>query len=1144
MVDGPPFAENVGAAREGVGPRAFSAVAVESGDVPKADGVGVADGFIVRDTTFWAAGGSLGSPFAFGIGVAWAVGTPAEEALVDAGGVVGGELALIGVEEADVDGEVLALLAALAELGDPSAGLAGVAGVGGDVDGARSIAELSGVIPHAEGVVVAWSADGVRELAGLNAAVDGSLEAGFIVDADVFGQARADVFADSKLDIPLTFCWVAGSLSLSGRAWIEHAGASAGFDAGRRGVAWRSDGRAAVVANAGVEDARDLGGAGSSREERTAVGAGSLGPHALGVGEATSFIGRDLGALGFAAADSGGPLAARVSVARRLNGVGDGALGLAGGGSGVPFADLEANFARRLRGLKLASSLAGCGEGVPHALIVVGAGLNVGEVAVCAFGATSGIAGVPLAVAVGQANGRVVVGDARDLAGLDESVPLALRLGVASRLGRHGLATHDAKDAGRIPLAEGVAVAGSLSLPLDGALGGADEEAGIPLADVLVIVAVGFSKDQAALDLARIRFGVPFAALVAVGVASGLGEITTRGAGSDARGAGDVAENVGSARSSRGVSSAVVFAKLQSVVPGALAVLVAVARSGGEPTILADGDALLGDNTRSSCAVGAGDALGHVHDGVAGVLADSGLILPLAVLEGVAARGGAGSVGATSLAAQPVDAHGAHGFGNALSDGEGVVDVDEDVGACCGASHDGGIPHAARVGNAGRLVGVHDGAVANTTEGGGVPCTERRADARVGVDDGETTNAAKCCLGVPFAIGIGIALIGRGAKFALELADASDAVGDTVVTGIAVAGVRALRVACLLRGTPAASGGGGARGETCDGGALGAANLIGHAPFAAVVALDVAAEEVPVDLRASGVASVVQGTDGEGSLGVREKLAGAVGLTVLEVECSAVSLAFSGGVGPEAVTGGSVGITRSLLLVLVLALLQASTDVDATGFDGAFEQSGDGAAEGRALHAAVIPDASNVGVALSLVVPAIVALLLAISSIPNASLADHVALDLGVATHAGSDASVFDDVPHAFRVEVTGTGCDPAEFTSFGALAGGGEFAGRIGVAADVGLDAEGRVVLAFATADVLDAVPLAHVAGCACGGFGGPAAGFIADAGLGVPFAVVVLAACIDIGAVEDAATGAAAVSGVVEDTKAWEGEADGGAE
>lgn len=59
------------------------------------------------------------------------------------------------------------------------------------------------------------------------------------------------------------------------------------------------------------------------------------------------------------------------------------------------------------------------------------------------------------------------------------------------------------------------------------------------------------------------------------------------------------------------------LAKLQSVVPGALAVLVAVARSGREPTILADGDALLGDDTRSSCAVRAGDALGHVHDGVA-----------------------------------------------------------------------------------------------------------------------------------------------------------------------------------------------------------------------------------------------------------------------------------------------------------------------------------------------------------------------------------------------------------------------------------------------------------------------------------------------------------------------------------------------
>lgn len=155
-----------------------------------------------------------------------------------------------------------------------------------------------------------------------------------------------------------------------------------------------------------------MGGAGSSGEERTIVGAGSLRPHALGVGEATSFVGRDLSALGFAAADSGGPLAAGVSVAGRLNGVGDGALGLAGGGSSVPFADLEANFARRLRWLKLASRFARRGEGVPHAFIVVGACLDVGEVAVRAFCAACGIAGVPLAVAVSQASGRVVVGDA------------------------------------------------------------------------------------------------------------------------------------------------------------------------------------------------------------------------------------------------------------------------------------------------------------------------------------------------------------------------------------------------------------------------------------------------------------------------------------------------------------------------------------------------------------------------------------------------------------------------------------------------------------------------------------------------------------------------------------------------------------
>lgn len=119
---------------------------------------------------------------------------------------------MIGVLEADVDGEVLALLSALAELVDPSAKLSREASVGFDVDGAGSIAELLGVIPHAEGVVVATSASCFRKLTGLNAAVERSLEAGFVVDADFGWENGALLLALSELDVPLALGGVAVEL--------------------------------------------------------------------------------------------------------------------------------------------------------------------------------------------------------------------------------------------------------------------------------------------------------------------------------------------------------------------------------------------------------------------------------------------------------------------------------------------------------------------------------------------------------------------------------------------------------------------------------------------------------------------------------------------------------------------------------------------------------------------------------------------------------------------------------------------------------------------------------------------------------------------------------------------------------------------
>lgn len=77
------------------------------------------------------------------------------------------------------------------------------------------------------------------------------------------------------------------------------------------------------------------------------------------------------------------------------------------------------------------------------------------------------------------------------------------RLSVAGGLVGHGLAAHDAEVLGTIPLAEGVSIARSLSGVLDGALGCTDEEARVPLTNVLVVEAFRFRLDTRALLLAR-----------------------------------------------------------------------------------------------------------------------------------------------------------------------------------------------------------------------------------------------------------------------------------------------------------------------------------------------------------------------------------------------------------------------------------------------------------------------------------------------------------------------------------------------------------------------------------------------------------------------------------------------------------------
>ena len=333
------------------------------------------------------------------------------------------------------------------------------------------------------------------------------------------------------------------------------------------------------------------------------------------------------------------------------------------------------------------------------------------------------------------------------------------------------------------------------------------------------------------------------AALEGVEFAGSLGVVTRSGASAHAREvvhSRGVAEHISSASLDGEVVTAVVFAEVQTSVPVALTVLITVAFSRSVVAVFATRDADGGRNTRSDGAVAVGVALLHVGDGLASSIADTLVGSPLAILEVIASFGGISTVGAASLAASSIVAESTHRLGAALSDGEGVIDVDVDVGAGGGTGLDVGIPHAARISKASVLSGVHDRAVADAAEGRSVPSAERGADTIGGVVDGEAADTADGGLGIPFAFTIGIALIRSGAEFALELADTSDTVGNAIITFITVTSVRTLSVADLLDRVPDAGGRFRAHGVFGDGRALGAADLIGHAPLAAVVTLDVA----------------------------------------------------------------------------------------------------------------------------------------------------------------------------------------------------------------------------------------------------------------------------------------------------------------
>ena len=258
-----------------------------------------------------------------------------------------------------------------------------------------------------------------------------------------------------------------------------------------------------------------------------------------------------------------------------------------------------------------------------------------------------------------------------------------------------------------------------------------------------------------------------------------------------------------------------------------------------------------------------------------------------------------------------------------MCDSVSIIDVNVDVGASSCASHDVGIPHAARISKTSLLFGVHDRAVTNTAKCRSVPSAERRTNTVRWVVDGEATDTADCGLGVPFTLAVSITLIRSGAEFALEFADTSDTVSNTIVTFITIANIGALSIADFLDGVPDASSRFRAHGVFSDGRALGATDLISHTPFATFITLDVAREEVLVSLGASSITSVTKRTDGKVTQRIGEQFTSTVSLTFENIQSLTICFADTRVVVPQAVTSRSISIAIRFFEEGILTLILA-----------------------------------------------------------------------------------------------------------------------------------------------------------------------------------------------------------------------------
>lgn len=393
---------------------------------------------------------------------------------------------------------------------------------------------------------------------------------------------------------------------------------------------------------------------------------------------------------------------------------------------------------------------------------------------------------------------------------------------------------------------------------------------------------------------------------------------------------------------------------------------------------------------------------------------------------------------------------------------------------------------------------------------------------------------------IPFALRISIAVISVGAGSASEFADARDGISCAISAAGAIEDVSTLSVTCLLCWVPQAVLSFTTLGVRRNSRATSAALLSGSGPFTTTRGLVVTREDVTVSQGTSSVTREGVSGNKDGTLRVAEEFAGTVGLAVVEGKTLTVGVANRCGTVPLAVTraSASVEVAGSLGGVCVAAsILAGAAGEDTARLNRTFKLSRNSGAVRSAAEAVRVPHTLNISSTRSFGAVAIVALLLAGSTVPRAELANSVASISSEVLTAALCAHHGVGIPHAGRIGVAARRSGILEGALLLALAIDVVLTKVVGVAGVVGTRSQslglGGVVLTLAFADSETRVPVTEGTSNTSRGFESSSASFRADVLGSVEIAVGIGIASGSICSVEKRTSGAALVIGLVEDTQ-----------